>query len=151
MLLQFFKSKITEKNYPKEIAQAAIDKLKAEGYYKEEFYTNSAIRKHIRKGRTPDLVKRYLNEEGIQLSVAEITEKSGEINNNEYSAVDQIDELILKKQSILSKWAALEKEDKYKAEQKLLRYLVAKGHQLGACRTAIKKYIETNLTGEDSY
>lgn len=143
--------KLIDKGYIKEISQLAINKLKDEGYYKEEYFINSYIRNLIKKGHSLERVRQFLSEEAIHLNINEITQKAFEINHQEYSESEQIEELILKKKSLLNKWSALQKEEQYKAEQKLLRFLVAKGHQFGPCLSAIKKYIKANLTAEDSY
>ncbi len=142
-------NKLIEKNHGKEISKLAINKLNNEGFYKEEYFTNSFVRSLIKKGNSLDLVKRSLQHEGIQLTIAELKEKSAELTNEKYSEIKQIEDLINKKQNLLLKWATLEKNEKYQAEQKMMRFLVSKGHQFDACKTAIKNYIQTNLTTKD--
>lgn len=134
-------TKLREKGFDRNIAKDVIDELVEKKYLREELYIESRVKGLIRKGWSHEKVIRHLEQERCNVTTAEIDEILGE------SGIDT-DEILL--HQIQKKWGhgflteELTWEQKQKKKEKVLRYLVSKGHQFSESKAALERFLSTH-------
>ncbi|MDD4973024.1 MAG: regulatory protein RecX [Bacteriovorax sp.] len=125
------REKLREKNHPAEEIDSAINEIKARGFLREEVYAEARVKGFMDRGYSPDYIRQRLAQEHLTVTDAEI-----EAVFTEYRLTpkDQIDRLIRKK--IQGKT-----EFDYAGENKILRYLLSKGHDFGDAKKVLKSII----------
>jgi regulatory protein len=136
------REKLREKKYPADEIDTAINEIKARGFLREEVYAEARVKSFMEKGYSPDYIRQRLTEEHLTVTDEEI-----EAVFTEYRLTpeDQIARLIRKK--IQGKT-----EFDYAGENKILRYLLSKGHDFGESKKMMKSIIgEGASQSEDRY
>lgn len=134
-------TKLKEKGFERNLAKDVVEELVEKRYLREELYIESRVKGLIRKGWSQDKVIRHLEQECCVVTSDEIDEILNEsgINTNE----------ILLHQ-IQKKWGygflteELSWEQKQKKKEKVLRYLVSKGHQFSESKAALENFLSTH-------
>ena len=122
--------KLQTKGYdPREVEQV-LEELRQKGYIDQERYRNSTIRRLLKKHYSNWSIQKQLEQEGVSASSEQIDEMRNEIHLN---TEEQIRQLIRKKTALVS----LEKP---KSEEKILRYLISRGHSYEQCRKGLAEF-----------
>ncbi len=135
------KTKLNEKGFDRSMAQEVVDELVEKRYLREELYIESRVKGLIRKGWSYEKVIHHLEQEKCTVTTAEIDEILGD------SGIDS-DEILL--QQVQKKWGSnpfqgeLTWEQKQKKKEKVLRYLVSKGHQFSDSKAALERFLSTH-------
>ena len=127
------RQKLSEKKYPANEIDDAIDEIKKRGYLKEEIYTESRVRGFMNKGYSVDYIRQKLAQEKLTVPEDFIREV---FVDHETSEEEQIERLARKK--ISSKT-----ELDYDQKGKILRFLISKGHDY-----SLSKKVLESLVGE---
>lgn len=123
------RSKLLERNFQKEEVDSAIQQIKNRNFLQEESYTESRIKNFMFKGFSPELINYKLIEEKISVSDDLI---SRIFNENNVTVEDQIRQLASKKIKLNST---------NQNTDKILRYLLSKGHEIYTCQKILKLMI----------
>ena len=124
------REKLREKQYPANEIDEAITEIKAKNYLREENYAEARVKAFMHKGYSPDYIKQKLAQEHVYVE-AEFIESIYCENRNDSD--DQIRTLVEKK--LRGKKLA-----NYEEEVKLIRFVLSKGHQIGAIKKILKEY-----------
>lgn len=122
-------------NLPHEIDEA-IEKIKANGLLREESYRRLFIRKWLMKGESEDKIRRRGSQEELVFSSEEFESASQELG---LSSEDNISKLIEKK--LRMKDIPENREAFYKLREKVLRFLISKGHSYEEAKTSLQNYL----------
>lgn len=125
-------------NLPHMIDEVII-KLTTRGLLREDRYRRLFIRKWMMKGEAEDKIKRRGEMEKLTFEEGEfdlIAEELGFTDN------DSLESLIKKK--LRSKIIPTDNEEKYKLRDKVLRFLISKGHDYSDAKKAITDYFAAN-------
>lgn len=125
------REKLREKNHPADEIESAINEIKAKGYLREEVYSEARVKGFMDRGYSPDYIRQRLAQEHLTVTDEEIKAVFTEYR---MTPEDQIDRLIRKK--IQGKT-----EFDYAGENKILRYLLSKGHDFGDSKKTMKSII----------
>ena len=134
-------NKLREKGFERSIITDVIDELVEKKYLREELYIESRVKGLIRKGWSNEKVIRHLEQEKCSVTSSKIDEIIGESGIN-------TDEILI--HQIQKKWGhgflteELTWEQKQKKKDKVLRYLVSKGHQFSESKAALEKFLSTH-------
>lgn len=122
-------------NLPHEIDEV-IEALKLRGLLREESYRRLFIRKWMMKGESEDKIRSRGNMEKLQFESEEFKAVEAELGVTEE---DNIDKLIAKK--LRSKVIPSDFTEKMNLKNKVLRFLISKGHSYDECKRALNKYL----------
>lgn len=125
------REKLRERKYPADAIEHAISEIKAKGYLREEVYAEARVRSFMDKGYSPDYIRQRLAQEHLSLTDEEI---GNVFEENHLTPEDQIDRLARKKMKSQT-------EFDYENENKILRYLISKGHDFSQSKKVIKAII----------
>jgi regulatory protein len=114
------RQKLTQKKYPKEIIDSALQKLLEENLVNEQEYQNILIRKYMRKGFAPSFIQQKLKQEELFVSLEDIQQC---FYDNDWSEEKQIEYLVEKKTRGLN-----QNDDAFKNKMKIANFLKSKGH-----------------------
>ncbi len=109
-------------NLPHEVDEV-IEKLKANGLIKEESYRRLFIRKWMMKGEAEDKIKKRGAMEKLLFTSEEFRAIEIELG---FTDDESLEKLIAKK--LRSKEIPTNPEEKFKLRDKVLRFLISKGH-----------------------
>lgn len=123
-------------NLPHEVEQV-LEKLKERGLLKEENYRRLFIRKWMLKGEAEDKIRKRGAMEKLEFEEHEFEMCERELG---FSDEDSIEKLILKK--IRSKEIPSDKLERMKLRDKVLRFLISKGHGYEEAKNSLSKYIQ---------
>ena len=130
------KQKLRDRGHSKEEITKTITELLERNYLREDLYREARIRGLMHKGLSPSSIQRRLAEEFCQASLHEI---EAIFQDQHVETNDQIERLILKK---MPKTWPETREESYKIENKILRFLLSKGHsyqETKSCLEGIKR------------
>lgn len=133
-LRQKLKSK--PQNLPHEIEEA-IAKVKANGLLREENYRRLFIRKWIMKGESEDKIRKRGAMEKLEFQSEEFEQASAELGISED---DNIEKLVTKK--LRSKEIPKDPLERRKLKDKVLRYLISKGHSYDDAKNSLSKHFK---------
>jgi len=121
-------------NLPHEIEEVLL-KLKERGLLREENYRRLFIRKWLIKGESEDKIRQRGAMENL-----EFAEEDFDIAKNELgiSEEENLQKLINKK--LKFKTIPTDPKEKFKLREKILRFLVSKGHSFEDSKQALKEY-----------
>lgn len=122
-------------NLPHEIDEV-IQALKSKGLLREENYRRLFIRKWMMKGESEDKIRSRGAMEKLQFDAEEFKAIQSELGVTEE---DSIERLIAKK--LRSKVIPSDFEEKMNLKNKVLRFLISKGHSFDECKRALNKYL----------
>ena len=126
-------------NLPHEIDET-IAKLKSSGLLKEENYRRLFIRKWMMKGESEDKIRRRGAQENLIFEKDEF-----ELINKElgFDEKDNIEKLADKK--LRNKVIPTDPAEKFKLRNKVLRFLISKGHHFRDAEKSLNKYFKPQL------
>lgn len=124
-----------KQNLPHEIDEA-IQKIKEKGLLKEESYRRLFIRKWMMKGEAEDKIRKRGAMEKLQFGPDEFKVIEQELG---FTDDDSIEKLIQKK--LRSKEIPSDFESKQKLKDKVLRFLISKGHSYDDSKKALNSYL----------
>lgn len=124
-----------KQNLPHEIDEA-IQKIKDKGLLKEESYCRLFIRKWMMKGEAEDKIRKRGAMEKLEFGPDEFKVIEQELG---FTDDDSIEKLIQKK--LRSKEIPSDFESKQKLKDKVLRFLISKGHSYDDSKKALNSYL----------
>tara|TARA_B100001971_G_scaffold213155_1_gene245466 strand:+ start:43726 stop:44277 length:552 start_codon:yes stop_codon:yes gene_type:complete len=137
----YSKYKLTKKfksrKYSKETIERVLQKVIDQGYLREEAYTTMRIKTLLYKGYSNYFITQKLMEEQLEVDEAWINSLREE---NHISTDESINYLIDKKLRL--KDIPQDKEQFYKLRDKVIRFLVSKGHNYQSAKEALNEYLE---------
>ncbi|MBA2405554.1 MAG: RecX family transcriptional regulator [Bdellovibrionales bacterium] len=122
-------------NLPHEVDEV-IEALKARGLIKEENYRRLFIRKWMMKGEAEDKIKKRGGMEKLQFESEEFRAVEIELG---FTDEDSIDKLVNKK--LRAKEIPTDFQSKKKLGDKVLRFLISKGHSFEESKKALNKFL----------
>lgn len=128
-----------KQNLPHEIEEA-IEKLKANGLLKEAPYRRLFIRKWMMKGESEQKIRQRGGMEKLTFEEGEFEAISEELG---FSDDESLEKLVQKK--MRSKTIPSDPKEKYKLRDKILRYLISKGHSFEESRKTIEAQFKASL------
>jgi SOS response regulatory protein OraA/RecX len=129
-------------NLPHMIDEVLI-KLKNRGLLKEEAYRRLFIRKWMMKGESEDKIRKRGSMEKLTFETDEFEIVSQELG---FSDEESLDKLVQKK--LRSKEIPKDPKELFKLRDKVLRFLISKGHDFGEAKSAINKFIKGSAAEE---
>jgi SOS response regulatory protein OraA/RecX len=121
-------------NLPHQIDEA-IEKIKAKGLLNEESYRRLFIRKWMMKGEAEDKIRKRGSQEKLKFEDDEFENCQRELG---FSDDDSIEKLVAKK--LRSKEIPKDAKEKQKLRDKVLRFLISKGHSFSDAKKSINEY-----------
>ncbi len=121
-------------NLPHEVDEV-IEALKSRSLLREENYRRLFIRKWMMKGESEDKIRRRGAMEKLNFESEEFRSAEQELGLTE---LDSIEKLIAKK--LRSKVIPDTFEEKMGLKNKILRFLISKGHSFDDCKKAINQH-----------
>lgn len=131
------KQKLKERQFEMEEIEIVIDKLIEQNYLREEEYKRMRIKQLVVKGFANQYILKKLEQEHLSGTNEEIESLRAE---QDLSSSDQIIRLIEKK--LRYKEIPTEFQAKMKLKNKVLHFLVSKGHSLSDSCNALNNYID---------
>jgi len=113
-----------------------IEKLKESHLLREENYKRLFIRKWLVKGESESKIRARGKMEKLEIDTQDFISTSQELG---IESKDNITKLIEKK--LRSKNIPVDYKEKLKIKDKILRFLISKGHSFDEAKSAISKYI----------
>ncbi len=120
-------------NLPHEIEEALV-KLKANGLLKEENYRRLFIRKWMMKGESEQKIRQRGAQEKIEFSSEEFRAIEIELGFTDEESLEKLVEKKLRFKDIPT-----DPKEKFKLRDKVLRYLISKGHSYEEAKRSIDK------------
>jgi regulatory protein len=124
-------------NLPHEIDEA-IAELKSKGMLKEENYRRLFIRKWMFKGESEDKIRKRGAMEQLTFEEGEFESISQELG---FSDEESLDKLIQKK--LRGKEIPVQRDERYKLREKVLRFLISKGHTYDEAKRALENHFKS--------
>ena len=125
------REKLEDKKFIDSEIDDALNEIKNRGYLKENVYNEARIRSLMNKNYSPGYILQKLNQEHLDTNLEEIVEI---FNENQVSTQDQIELLIKKKMHGST-------ELNYEGQNKILRYLLSKGHDFDESKKCLKSLL----------
>jgi regulatory protein len=125
------REKLRERNYAQTEIDDAITEVKAKNFLREDNYIEARIKAFMHKGYSPSYIQQKLNQEHISATLELIDSIFVEYS---VTCESQIQRLASKKIGLRN---SLDFDD----QNKILRYLLSKGHELSYCRKILKLMI----------
>ena len=125
-------------NLPHEVEEVLVA-LKEKGLLKEENYRRLFIRKWMMKGESEDKIKKRGNMEKLQFQEEEFRNVELELG---FTDEDSIEKLVEKK--LRAKEIPSSPIEKRKLQDKVLRFLISKGHDYSAAKKAFSSYVDSH-------
>ncbi len=122
-------------NLPHMIDEVLV-KLKNKGLLREESYRRLFIRKWMMKGESEDKIRQRGSMEKLQFEDGEFSTVAQELG---FTDDDSIEKLVQKK--LRGKDIPMNAEEKFKLRDKVLRFLISKGHDYSDAKKVLKNYI----------
>jgi regulatory protein len=123
-------------NLPHEIDEVIL-KLKENGLLREENYRRLFIRKWMLKGESEDKIRRRGFLEKLEFDEDEFRHIEKELGFDESESIEK---LVLKK--IRSKEIPKDPQEKFKLRDKILRFLISKGHSYEDSKKILVKILK---------
>lgn len=130
-------------NLPHMIDEVMI-KLKAKGLLREEAYRRLFIRKWMMKGEAEDKIRKRGAQEKLQFEDDEFRNVEQELG---FSDEDSIEKLVAKK--LRMKDIPKDPKEKFKLRDKVLRFLISKGHSYEDSKKSISQYFQSSSFPDD--
>ncbi|HLT23478.1 MAG TPA: regulatory protein RecX [Bacteriovoracaceae bacterium] len=121
----------------KEEVDEVIEALKEKGYINEEAYKRLFVRKWMFKGESEDKIRRRGAQEKLTFTSEDFMMISQELGFNDD---DSLQKLVAKK--LRSKEIPSDFKERQKLQDKILRFLISKGHDYSDAKDEIQKYFK---------
>ena len=131
--------KLNSRKYTKETIEKVIQKVIDQNYLREEAYTNMRIKSLLYKGYANFFIKQKLAEEKLTVD-DHLIDKLREENHMPND--ESINYLIDKK--LRYKEIPSDKEAFFKLRDKVIRFLISKGHNYQDAKSALSEYMENS-------
>jgi SOS response regulatory protein OraA/RecX len=131
-------------NLPHEVDEV-LAKLKEKGLLREEAYRRLFIRKWMIKGEAKDKIRQRGGMEKLKFEDGEFERVSQELG---ISDDDNLEKLVMKK--LRGKDVPKDREGKQKLRDKVVRFLLSKGHSYSEIKPVIEKAIQGQVEEYDS-
>lgn len=118
-----------------------IEALKSRGLLREENYRRLFIRKWMIKGEAEDKIRKRGALEKLEFTAEDFRQAEEELG---FSDQDSVEKLIAKK--LRSKEIPTDFAEKQKLKDKVLRFLISKGHDYSEAKTHLNKYLAGQST-----
>lgn len=125
------REKLKERNYPNNEIDEAISEVKSRNFLREDNYIEARVKAFMNKGYSPDYIQQKLYQEHLDITQELIESIFSEYN---MSTESQIRHLAAKK-------IGFKTNLDYGDQNKILRYLLSKGHDLSQSRKILKLMI----------
>lgn len=125
-------------NLPHEIDET-IEKLKEKGLLREASYRRLFIRKWMLKGEAEDKIRRRGAQEQLEFEEGEFEAIAQELGLEDS---DNLEKLIQKK--LRGKEIPQDPEARYKLRDKILRYLISKGHDYQEAKSSLSDHFKVS-------
>ena len=125
------REKLRGKQYTPEEIDCSINEIKGRGFLREEAYSEIRIKGLMTRGYSPDYIQQKLAEEHLSVTTETINSVFTEYR---LTPEDQIDRLVRKKIQGKS-------DLDYDQQNKVLRYILSKGHDFGNSKKVLKNII----------
>lgn len=132
----------TKEFIPHEIDEVILE-LKEKQYIREDNYRRLFIRKWMIKGESPEKIRMRGAQEKLSFEKEDFENASDELG---ITSTDNIEKLIAKKLRL--KDIPSDYESKSKLRDKVIRYLISKGHSYDLAKRALAPYFETKRYAE---
>lgn len=129
------REKLKERGYPADEIDEAIQEVKNKKYLREDLYAEARAKAFINKGYSQNYVRQKLGQEHVSVTKEFIDDIYQE---HKYSEVDQVRELVQKK-------LRGKKIEDYNHEVKIIRFILSKGHEMGAIKKVLKEYKNSQI------
>ncbi len=123
-------------NLPHEIDEI-LSKIKEQGLLREENYKRLFIRKWMLKGESVDKIRKRGSQEKLEFGDEEFELVKNELGCNDS---DNIEKLVAKK--LRFQTIPQNHLERYKLRDKILRYLISKGHSYDIAKKSIETYFK---------
>lgn len=130
-------------NLPHQIDEA-IEKLKAKGLLREESYRRLFIRKWMLKGESEDKIRKRGSQEKLTFEDGEFEICAQELG---FTDDESLEKLVAKK--LRSKEIPKNPAEKFKLRDKVLRFLISKGHSFEDSKKSLAKYFSGSASYEE--
>ncbi|HXH31654.1 MAG TPA: regulatory protein RecX [Bacteriovoracaceae bacterium] len=127
-----------KKEYLPHEIEETVTQLKEKGYLREAGYRRLFIRKWMQKGESEQKIRQRGNMEKLQFEPEEFIEVEKELGFNDE---DSIEKLVEKK--LRSKEIPTDAKEKSKLKDKVLRFLISKGHGYDEAKKALNRHFTT--------
>jgi SOS response regulatory protein OraA/RecX len=117
-------------SYDLDDIEVAIEKVLKQGYLKEYLYIEARIKGLMHKNLSPTHIQQKLKQEQLNVEISKIDSIFYE---NEETEEQQIKNLIRKKSCGVN-WEDLDDAAIHKKREKILRFLISKGHKYADCK-----------------
>ena len=131
-------------NLPHEVDEV-IAKLHEKGLLREASYRRLFIRKWMMKGESEDKIRKRGSMEKLNFEDGEFEEISRELG---FTDDDSIEKLVQKK--LRGKEIPTDKLEKNKMREKVLRFLISKGHDYSDAKKALDAFIRGDVSENES-
>jgi SOS response regulatory protein OraA/RecX len=125
----------SKKDNPPHEVEEIIETLKSRGLLKEENYKRLFIRKWMIKGESANKIRQRGSLEKLEFSDDDFKNAGLELG---FEDQDSLKKLIDKK--LRSKVIPREYEERLKLKNKMIRFLISKGHAYEECKKALQYY-----------
>ena len=125
----------SKKDNPSHEVDEIIEALKSRGLLKEENYKRLFIRKWMLKGESENKIRQRGSLEKLDFSDDDFKNAGLELG---FEDQDSLKKLIDKK--LRSKVIPQEYEERFKLKNKIIRFLLSKGHSYEECKKALQYY-----------
>lgn len=138
----YSEKKLKEKLYQKKVAKDIIEKvlgeIKDKGFLREESYVEARIKAFMNKGYAKKYILQKISQEAQSIQLETVEEI---FNEHRMTEEEQVQKLVYKKrpENLPSEF-----EDKRKLFQKILRFVVSKGHSPSIAFAQIKLSFSKN-------
>jgi SOS response regulatory protein OraA/RecX len=130
-------------NLPHEIEEV-LEALKKRGLLREENYRRLFIRKWMLKGEAEEKIRKRGAMEQLIFEDEEFLTCESELG---FSDADSIDKLVQKK--LRSKEIPHDPKDRFRLRDKVMRFLISKGHSFEDAKKALATHFKTQSSHED--
>ncbi len=127
------KQKLRERGFSAEDTESAIQKVKDKDYLKEENYTEARVKGLMHKGMSPSYIQQKLREEKIELEINSIIDIFTEYDYCTERQIKYLAEKKLRFKTIT---------DKYKTRDKVLSFVLGKGHEFSESKSIIENILQ---------
>lgn len=123
-------------NLPHEIEEV-LEALKSKGLLREEAYRRLFIRKWMMKGESEEKIRKRGSLEKLNFEEEEFRNVETELG---FTDQESLEKLIQKK--LRSKAIPTNPMEKFKLRDKVLRFLISKGHDFNDAKTALERHFK---------
>ncbi len=137
------RQKLKLKGFEAEEIDQTLNKLIENNFLRQEEYTRLLTRKLISKGYSDTMIKRRAEQESLEIEPADLQEQRSDLD---LSSQDSITQLIKKK--LRNRSIPADKLEKQKLKDKVLRFVLSKGHSYQDCKAVIESELKLLMDSE---